>query len=327
MPSMKKKRRNLDLHAWIRHHGFNPLSVWPGTRAIAGNSQFKRLTPWVCGRIDATDGRRVLKVTILSSMEAHPGTGGYPVLVIPGYWGSAFQTEWVGKHLQSNGLDTVGLKLPWMAMGDMTRSAQIVAEQVTRIRETLGFEKVNLFGYSLGGLIARYYLQELEGYPSLGRGAFVSSPNAGTYFGYIGFFSPAGRQVRPGSSFVRELNAAPRRDCSEARCLSIYVRWDGVIVPSESSYLPYGFNLMRRRPVSHWRATMSREMLMHASEFLRGGLPVGAVPGREVGMLEGGGMFAVPLALQSRATRRFWQVVCGPFRSLASRFASLFHRR
>lgn len=255
-----------------------------------------------------------------------PNTGEYPVLVIPGYGGSALQTEWVGKHLRSTGLDTVGLKLPWMAMGDMARSAEIVAEQVERIRETLGFEKVNLFGYSLGGLIATYYLQELEGYPLLGRGAFVSSPQAGSYFGYLGFFSPAGRQVRPSSSFIRELNASPRCDCVAGKCLSIYVRWDGVIVPSESSYLPHGFNIMLHRPISHWRATMSREILLYASEFLKGRLPEGAEPGRELGMFEAGDLLSIPFSLPSLDRGRIWQVVWRPFRSLASRLAALFRR-
>ena len=255
-----------------------------------------------------------------------PKTGEYPVLVIPGYGAPQYQTDLVGRHLQSNGLDVVKMKLPWMAMGDMTRSAELLSEAVRRVREQMGFEHVNFFGYSLGGIIARYYLQELEGYPSLGRGAFISAPNAGTYIGYLGFFSPAGRQVRPGSPLIRRLNESPMCDQVAGKCLSIFVRWDGVIVPSESANLPFGYNMMQRRPISHWRAVMNAELLSIASEFLKGGMPEGVVPGRELHLPEAGEMVALPWDTPQAPGRRVWQVVASPFRSLGSRIASLFRR-
>lgn len=254
-------------------------------------------------------------------------TGEFPVLIIPGYGAPQYQTDLVGKHLQSNGLDVVKVKLPWMAMGDMTRSAALLSESVKRVREQMGFELVNFFGYSLGGIIARYYLQELEGYPALGRGAFVSAPNAGTYIGYLGFFSPAGRQVRPGSPLIRRLNESPVCDEIAGKCLSIFVRWDGVIVPSDSAYLPFGYNMMQRRPISHWRAVMNAELLRHASEFLKGGMPDGVVPGRELFVPEAGDAFAFPWDAPTGAGRGVWQVLASPFRSLGSRIASVFRRQ
>ena len=253
-------------------------------------------------------------------------TARYPVLIVPGYGSPGFQTDLVSRHLQSSGLDTVKIKLPWMAMGDMVRSANIVSEQAKRAMKTYGCERVNLFGYSLGGVVARYYLQELEGYPLLGRAAFISSPQAGTYFGYLGFFSPAGRQVQPNSPLLRQLNESPIRENLAGKCISIFVRWDGVIVPCFSSYLPEGYNLMQRRPISHFRAVMSREIAVRASEFLAGGLPEGAVPGREFGMLEGGELVVVPWARRETDRRRVWHVVSKPFVSLGSRIAMLFRR-
>ena len=250
--------------------------------------------------------------------------GSYPVLIIPGYGAPAFQTDLLGKKLQSAGLDTVKLRLPWMAMGDMSRSAGIVAEQVQRIRENLGYEKVNLFGYSLGGLIARYYLQELGGYPFLSRGAFIAAPNYGTYFGYLGFFSSAGRQVRPGSQFIKELNSSPLYESVADRCLSIYVRWDGVIIPSESSYLPHGYNMALRRPVMHWLAVMNEAIINRASEFLHGELPEGAFHGRDLGMLEAGSLVPVPVDVPAR--RAYWSIFAGPFLSLFRRVMSAFKR-
>ncbi|MBU1945135.1 MAG: hypothetical protein KKE36_15855 [Actinobacteria bacterium] len=245
----------------------------------------------------------------------------YPVLIVPGYGAPGFQTELVGRKLREAGMDTVAIQLPWLAMGDMVRAADVLAEQVRRVREYRGFEKVNLMGFSIGGLIARYYLQEMEGHPHLSRGAFVSSPNYGTYFGYLGFFSPAGRQVRPGSPFIEALNSSPLYESISRRCLSIFVRWDGVILPCFSSYMPHGYNLMLPRPISHWRAVMSDETIGRASEFLGGSMPEGALPGRELGLMEEGGMVAVTFAPPPR--RRYWSPVSGPFRSLFRRIKAL----
>lgn len=250
-------------------------------------------------------------------------TDNYPVLVVPGFGAPAFQTELVSRHLRSTGLDTISVRLPWLAMGDMARSAVVVAEQARRVVEERGFEKVNLFGFSLGGLIARYYLQELEGYPLLGRGAFVSSPYSGTYLGYLGAFSPAGRQVRPASELLRRLEESAEREHVSGKCLSIFVRWDGVVVPCFSSYLPDGYNILMRRPLTHWRAVTSRELILHASEFLQGGMPECAIPGRELDLLEAGRAFAVPGAL---TRRRVWSVLNAPFRTFGNRVAALFRR-
>jgi triacylglycerol lipase len=266
-----------------------------------------------------------LRQTAVTSGAENERTADYPVLIIPGYAAPDFQTDRVGNMLRAGGLDIVKVKLPWMAMGDMTRSAQIVADKVRRLTEYLGHEKVNFLGYSLGGIVARYYLQELDGHPTLGRAAFIASPNYGTYIGYLGFFSPAGRQVRTGSPLIRQLNESPMIDEIATRCLSIFIRWDGVIVPHLSSRMPYGYNLFHPRPISHWRAVMSPELVRRATEFLAGGLPEGAVFGDELVVGEAGGMVTVPW--QAHERRRVWQVLFNPFRSFGSRLASIFRGR
>lgn len=253
-------------------------------------------------------------------------SGRHPVIIVPGYGSPSFQSNWVGKKLRAWGHDTFTVKLPWLAMGDMVRSAELLSDNVEKVREETGFEKINLLGYSLGGLIARYYLKILEGHLFLGRGAFVASPYAGTYFGYVGFFSPAGRQARPGSPFIRRLFEAPNPDCLGEKCLSIYVRWDGVIVPSGSSYLPGGFNLTSSRPVSHWRAVTSRELLFRASDFLRGGLPEEAFAGRELKLSRAGLPVALAPVSAPAGRRRIWTVLGGPFKSIGRRLASLLRR-
>jgi len=249
----------------------------------------------------------------------------FPVLVIPGYGAPAAQTELVSRNLRDAGLDTVKLKLPWMGMGDIPRSAGLLADSVARVRDSLGIDKVSLFGFSLGGVIASYYLQEMEGYPLLGRGAFVSVPYAGTYFGYLGFFSAAGRQIRPTSQLIKRLNDTRVAEIA-GKCLSIYVRWDGVVVPSESAYMPDGYNLRRDRPISHWRSVTNRELILTAAEFLRGGLPEGAVPGHELAVPVPVKMIFMP-STPGDGRRHLAQVMSKPFKSFGSKVATLFRRK
>lgn len=253
-------------------------------------------------------------------------TGAYPVLIVPGYAAPSFHASWIGKHLQARGLNTVKLELPWLGVGDMTRSAEIVAEKVERIKEGFGFEKVNLLGSSLGGLIARIYLQEFGGYPNLGRAVFLAAPQNGAYIGYLGFFTTAGRQVRPGSTYLQNLNGSSLYDCNSTRCLSIYTRWDGVIVPSESANLPYGYNLRLSWPVSHWGVVCNRMVVNKAAEFIRGDLPEGAEPGRELGELEVTDLYAIPQPLPPRTMGRVWSILFKPLKSLVRRGISLFRR-
>ncbi|MBU4301979.1 MAG: alpha/beta fold hydrolase [Actinobacteria bacterium] len=214
------------------------------------------------------------------SGEESGGTGLYPVIIVPGWGSPMFQMDWVARHLESEGLATIKLKVPRLAVGDMRESAEVLAREVERLRSENGVGKVNLVGYSLGGLIARIYLQELDGYRNLNRTVFVGAPQDGVYIGYLGAFTKSGRQVRRGSPFMRDLNMSGPCDCGERRCLSIYLTRDGTIVPSESARLACGYNLRLTWPVLHWGVVFNSNVIHTAAQFLKGRVPTSAKPGR-----------------------------------------------
>jgi pimeloyl-ACP methyl ester carboxylesterase len=129
-----------------------------------------------------------------------------PVLLVPGWGAPLWHTHWIARQLERAGLSVEEMKLPFLAVGDMRRSAAMVKDQVEQIRERTGSDRVSLISYSLGGLIERIYLQELGGYEHLGRAVFVGSPQDGIYTACEGAFTKAGRQVSKGSKFMRNLN-------------------------------------------------------------------------------------------------------------------------
>lgn len=200
----------------------------------------------------------------------------YPVLVVPGWGTPHWHTRYIARLLEREGMYAIQLKFPMLGVGDMRDSAELLAEDVDATIEGLGRGKVNLVGYSLGGLIARIYLQELGGHRHLGRAVFVGAPQDGVYTAYPACFTKAGRQVIRGSGFMRDLNSASPCGCDEPKCLSIYLSRDVIILPSRSARLPCGYNMEMTWPVFHWGLVFSPGVVHDAAEFLKGNVPRGA---------------------------------------------------
>ncbi|MDD5448438.1 MAG: alpha/beta hydrolase, partial [Actinomycetota bacterium] len=195
-------------------------------------------------------------------------------------WGApSFQTDLMARHLRARGFDSVSVKLPWLATGDLDSSAKNLKEIVGEVLKESSSKRVDMLGYSLGGLIVRVYLQKFGGYKKLRRAVFLGAPQEGIYTGYAASFTKAGKQIKPGSDYLSELNEEGYCGCGERRCLSIYLKRDGVIVPSESARLECGYNLELEWPVFHWGVVMSRGVLEKATLFFRGNIPKGASEG------------------------------------------------
>ncbi|OUC05635.1 hypothetical protein RY27_26030, partial [Litorilinea aerophila] len=114
-------------------------------------------------------------------------------------------------------------------------AGQLAEAIVARFGES---RPLNLFGFSMGGLIVRYYLQILGGVERVQRLVTLATPHRGTWLGWL-FRREASRQMRPGSAFLQELN----RDLSpleRVQFTSIWTPLDLTIVPAWSSRLPVG---------------------------------------------------------------------------------------
>lgn len=99
-------------------------------------------------------------------------------------------------------------------------------------------EPVNLFGFSMGGLIHRYYLQKMDGWRRVRKFVTVASPHRGTMTARLATYEAA-LQMRPDSDFIADLN----RDLSplqQVEFTSIWSPFDLTIVPANSSVLPVG---------------------------------------------------------------------------------------
>ncbi len=114
--------------------------------------------------------------------------------------------------------------------------AETLAEQ---IEQTIGpIQPFNLVGFSMGGLICRYYLQHLAEKERVERLLTIATPHQGTWSAYI-FNCPACLQMRPGSHFLQSLNS----DLTALQTIAFTSLWspfDLTILPAMSSWLPVG---------------------------------------------------------------------------------------
>jgi triacylglycerol lipase len=116
---------------------------------------------------------------------------------------------------------------------------EMAAALAADIDATFGAEMpVNLFGFSMGGLIGRFYLQKMEGWRRVQRFVTVATPHNGTILARFAHRLGA-KQMRPNSAFLKELNGdlAPLRQIDFT---SIWSPLDLMIVPNKSSLMPIG---------------------------------------------------------------------------------------
>ncbi|MCA9837306.1 MAG: alpha/beta fold hydrolase [Trueperaceae bacterium] len=103
------------------------------------------------------------------------------------------------------------------------------------IEHTVREKQFHLLGFSMGGIICRYYMQKLGGTKRVKRLITVSSPHKGSFWAYFRF-NRGGRQLRPNSAFIKDLNKDDRW-MQNHQFVSLYTPFDLMIVPASSSVL------------------------------------------------------------------------------------------
>jgi len=89
--------------------------------------------------------------------------------------------------------------------------------------------RIDLVCHSLGGLVARAYLQELGGARRVDHCITLGTPHQGTYNSYW-LASRVGWELRPDSPFLARL-AASRRNANEVLFTSVVAGSDNLVVP------------------------------------------------------------------------------------------------
>ena len=111
---------------------------------------------------------------------------------------------------------------------------------------------IDLLGFSMGGLIGRYWLQKMGGFKRTNSFISVGSPHRGTLTAQLipSSLLQGIADMKRNSPFLSQLN----RDISPLRnvkCISLFCRWDLMVIPGSQAILPIGSKI--QVPVSSHR--------------------------------------------------------------------------
>jgi pimeloyl-ACP methyl ester carboxylesterase len=112
---------------------------------------------------------------------------------------------------------------------DVRAAAELLGRHIEEICERTGHRQVDVIGHSLGGLIARYYVQCLGGDTRIRTLITLGTPHEGTAVAPLASAHPVVRQMRPGSSLIEELRR-PAPGC-HTRFVSFWSDLDQLMTP------------------------------------------------------------------------------------------------
>lgn len=158
-----------------------------------------------------------------------------PVLLVHGYGHNRSGWFLLERTLRQAGFTSVHTMnyVAWGREGVPELAARL-ARRVDEIRELAGASKVHVVGHSMGGVLLRYYVQELGGDRSVGTAVTIASPHEGTVAALVGAGAGA-RDLRPGSRVMRRLAAGVRG--TDVRWVAFYSNLDVLIQPAASAML------------------------------------------------------------------------------------------
>lgn len=135
-----------------------------------------------------------------------------------------------------------------------------LAEQLTKFIATTFTEgeAIDIVGFSMGGIVSRYYIQRLGGIKQVQRFITISSPHHGTVVAYASQ-RPGCVQMRPDDLFIKDLNSDARM-LKQLNFTSIWTPYDLMIVPAKSSQMGFGREVIVPALIHPWMLTDIRTM-------------------------------------------------------------------
>lgn len=189
--------------------------------------------PYACYRTDDLPPTR--RGLVIGDVRA----AGTPILLVHGFADNRSVFAVLGRALRKRGFAVVyGINYSVLTTltGDVRSAAREFGREVERICEATSAEQVHVVGHSLGGLVARYYVQRLGGDARVHTLVSLGTPHRGTMAAYL-LPSPVLRQLRPDSDVISEL-AEPSPGC-RTRFIAVWSELDQLIVPQRHARLDH----------------------------------------------------------------------------------------
>ena len=166
--------------------------------------------------------------------------GETPVLLLHGLFVNKACWFWFKYQLRREGFNNV-ITMNLSSWHNEEVLTELVAKKIDELRHQAGVNKVHIIGHSMGGMIARNYIQLRGGSDKVERLICLGSPHHGSKLAAF-TLDPLGKLLLPGSSFLQRLNNAPPPE--NVTVTNIYSNKDNMVLPNNSSHLLWGTEII-----------------------------------------------------------------------------------
>ena len=181
-------------------------------------------SPALPARLNLTGLGPVQRGLLVSDIQA----AGTPILLAHGIIDNHTVFAMMRRHLVRRGFSSIHTFSYSPLTLDVRRTAERMGREIEAICEASGSDRIHVIGHSLGGLIARYYIQRLGGHERVHTCVTLGTPHQGTLAARL-LPWPLVKQVRPDSDLMAELDE-PAPGC-RTRFVAFYSDVDQLIVP------------------------------------------------------------------------------------------------
>jgi triacylglycerol lipase len=196
-------------------------------------------------------------------------TSAPPVLLIHGFLGTRGSMYMLERRLVDDGMCVFSFNLGAVNARDIRSSAFLIHRKIERILAQTGWEKIDIIGHSMGGLIGLYYIKKLGGQERVRRLIMMGSPMRGTWAALagvatLGLWSTSSWQLLPRSRFLDELAQGPIPPDVEVHTIAAARDW---VCPLPSTKLTGATATIV--PLGHSSLVVSDEVYRRVIQILR----------------------------------------------------------
>ena len=163
-----------------------------------------------------------------------------PIFLIHGLWNNP---ELFAKLIKKIKKDDYELHSPHLPHKYGRTSLKRLARDLdSKIEELVGSEiEIDIVGFSMGGLISRFWLQNCDGFLRTKRFFSIGTPHLGTYTAQMvpSFLMPGIAEMKRGSTLLSQLNN-DLTSLEKIECTSFYTKWDLMSFPGWQAKLSIG---------------------------------------------------------------------------------------
>lgn len=175
------------------------------------------------------------------------GDGRTPILFLHGVFHNPSTFTWIRRKLRREGFCDFGEINLFNSLRPVEHNARRVAMAVERLKKRNRSKKVDIVAHSMGGIVARYYVQQLGGEKSVRHLITIATPHQGIPWARYSVF-PGIRELAPDHPTLTALNQAPLP--TQTQSIAISGEMDVIMRPAGCDFWP-GVRNIRLRDVGH----------------------------------------------------------------------------